>query len=132
MTIEQKRMAIAEVYPYKKWSDKVDNMSDNQVIGVYNSFLKSGKLGPKTATSQEFKTELRARKLEEWEKIKNGSPTQETIYGIFKQFDVHLCKGCGILVDEGETYCESCQDIIEAFGSMEAAMTEGLKDENIY
>lgn len=118
MTIEQKRMAIAEVYPYKKWSDKVDNMSDNQVIGVYNSFLKSGKLGPKL--SKPYSEKYPPKQISILEH-------SDVVGDVFKKFGIHFCKGCASVIDN-EGYCESCQDIIEAFGSMEAAMTEGLKE----
>jgi hypothetical protein len=42
MTTDEKRLAIARVYPGKKWEDKVMNMSESQVIAVYLSFEKCG------------------------------------------------------------------------------------------
>ncbi len=142
MSIEQMKIAIAEVYPYKKWSDKVDNMSDNQVIGVYRSFLKSGKLGPKCVkepnpmqihiydmSNYDMDGEaIRKENALDQLKTKIADLDQEKLKKAFDNFGIHFCKGCSVLVDEGETYCDSCKDIIEAFGDMETAMTEGLKD----
>jgi hypothetical protein len=42
MTTEEKRQAIARVYPWKSWEDKVSNMCESQVIAVYLAFEKNG------------------------------------------------------------------------------------------
>lgn len=47
MTVEQMRMAIADCYPGREWSRKVDNMSDGQVIAIYRKFESQGKLDPR-------------------------------------------------------------------------------------
>jgi len=47
MPIDQMRAAIAEVYSGNKWKRKVEKMYDDQVIAVYNSFLRSGKFDQK-------------------------------------------------------------------------------------
>lgn len=44
MSIEQMRAAITKVYPGKKWSRRVANMPDNQVLVIYNRLLNAGKL----------------------------------------------------------------------------------------
>lgn len=44
MSIEQMRAAIREVYPGKKWYDKVDRMKDDQVLVIYKRFLYQNKL----------------------------------------------------------------------------------------
>ena len=43
MSAQQMRAAIYEVYPGRKWKEKVLNMDDAQVIAVYYSFLEKGK-----------------------------------------------------------------------------------------
>jgi hypothetical protein len=49
LTTEEKRAAIARVYPTKSWQRKVANMEENQVIAIYLSFEKNGNFrrGPK-------------------------------------------------------------------------------------
>ena len=42
--VEVKREALRGVYPYPKWQDRVDKMSDNQVHTVYARFLAQKKL----------------------------------------------------------------------------------------
>lgn len=44
MTVEQMRHLLKIVYPSEKWYDKVDKMTDNQVIAVYNRMLEAGKI----------------------------------------------------------------------------------------
>ena len=43
MTTNEKRAAIARVYSSESWQQKVANMSDNQVIAIYQKFLADGK-----------------------------------------------------------------------------------------
>lgn len=43
MHINQMRKEIAKVYPGPKWKKRVENMPENQVLAVYNSFLKEGR-----------------------------------------------------------------------------------------
>ena len=50
MTVSQMRARITEVYAGKSWKQKVDNMSEGQVIAVYHSFLNSGKFNNKPQT----------------------------------------------------------------------------------
>ena len=47
MSPENMRSAISNVYTGKKWKEKVRNMSDNQVMAVYFSFMEKSKLNPK-------------------------------------------------------------------------------------
>lgn len=47
MPVEQMRAAILAVYPGKKWQKKVSKMYDDQVIAIYNSFLRTGKFDQK-------------------------------------------------------------------------------------
>lgn len=44
MTITQRRANLKTVYLSDKWSQKVDQMSDNQVIAIYNRLQGQGKL----------------------------------------------------------------------------------------
>lgn len=44
MSPQQQRLEIKKIYPGKNWSDKVDRMSDNQVIAVYLRLKGKGKL----------------------------------------------------------------------------------------
>lgn len=44
MTVEQMKRAIKIVYRSDKWWNKVDKMTDNQVIAVYNRMLEAGKI----------------------------------------------------------------------------------------
>lgn len=48
MTVLQMKNQISKVYDGQKWKDRVQRMSDNQVIAVYNSFLSSGKMNQKS------------------------------------------------------------------------------------
>lgn len=43
-TVGYMREKIREVYDTMNWRDKVDKMYDDQVIAVYYSMLRSGKL----------------------------------------------------------------------------------------
>lgn len=42
MTIRQMKDIIAAVYPGEDWSTKVEDMSDQQVVAVYNGFARRG------------------------------------------------------------------------------------------
>lgn len=42
MTTEEKRAAIARVYPTRSWEDKVSKTCESQVIAIYLSFEKNG------------------------------------------------------------------------------------------
>lgn len=42
MTHELMRMAIADAYPGDRWKVKCNAMPDNQVIAIYNHFLRDG------------------------------------------------------------------------------------------
>jgi hypothetical protein len=44
MKVEKKREALKGAYPGKKWADKVDDMSDDQVIALYLRFKGQGKV----------------------------------------------------------------------------------------
>ena len=52
MSVQQMRAAIYEVYPGRSWKEKVNNMSDAQVIAVYYSFLETGKFDRKPAAKE--------------------------------------------------------------------------------
>ena len=43
MTTNEKRAAIARVYSSESWQQKVKNMSDAQVVAIYQKFLANGK-----------------------------------------------------------------------------------------
>jgi hypothetical protein len=44
MKVEQMKRAIIDAYPYPEWKEKVlHNMSDEQVIAIYYSMLRSGR-----------------------------------------------------------------------------------------
>lgn len=56
MKIEHMRNMILDAYHSDTWKDKVKNMSNNQVIAIYNSFLKKDKFkGKKNDNEQEYK-----------------------------------------------------------------------------
>lgn len=56
MGIEYMRNMILDVYHSDTWKNKVKNMTNNQVIAIYNSFLKKGKFkGKKNDNKQEYK-----------------------------------------------------------------------------
>ena len=44
LTVGFMRQKIAEVYDTMNWRDKVSKMYDDQVIAIYYSLLRSGKL----------------------------------------------------------------------------------------
>jgi hypothetical protein len=44
MSIDNMRIAIATVYPGAKWFQRVKKMSDNQVLAIYQGFLRTKKL----------------------------------------------------------------------------------------
>lgn len=44
MKVEKKREALKSAYPGKKWADKVDDMSDDQVIATYLRLKSQGKV----------------------------------------------------------------------------------------
>jgi hypothetical protein len=44
MRLPQKRIAVRGAYSGKKWHDKVDAMSDEQIIAIYNRLKNQGVL----------------------------------------------------------------------------------------
>lgn len=44
MNVNQKREALKGAYSGKKWADKVDSMSDKQVIAMYLRLKNQGKV----------------------------------------------------------------------------------------
>lgn len=44
MSIEQKRVAVAKVYPFPRWAAKVKLMSDAQVHATYMRLMNAGKI----------------------------------------------------------------------------------------
>lgn len=44
MTVKQMRDKIIKVYDNKTWRDKVYKMPNNQVIALYYTFLRQGKI----------------------------------------------------------------------------------------
>lgn len=62
MSVDQMRAAIAEVYSGNKWKRKVDKMHNDQVIAVYNNFLKSGKFEQREPEKREKKKTRDSRK----------------------------------------------------------------------
>lgn len=43
MTTKQMRIQISDVYNTPTWRNKVDHMTDNQVIAIFHRFLKEDK-----------------------------------------------------------------------------------------
>lgn len=48
MSIEQMRVEIVKVYPGTKWRKRVERMPDDQVLAIYKSFERTGKLKRQT------------------------------------------------------------------------------------
>lgn len=48
MSIEQMRVEISKVYPGMKWRKRVQSMSDQQVLAIFKSFARNGKLEKRT------------------------------------------------------------------------------------
>lgn len=44
MTIANMRDWVKSAYPGQKWKDKVDKMPDNQIIPLYYSLIKQGRI----------------------------------------------------------------------------------------
>ena len=44
MTINNMREWVLSAYPGEKWAQKVKNMSDGQILAVYQSLVKQGKI----------------------------------------------------------------------------------------
>lgn len=44
MNIATARQAIADAYPRRTWREKVKKMSDNQVLAIYKSMERDGRL----------------------------------------------------------------------------------------
>lgn len=44
MNNQQKRTALKNAYPGKKWSDKVDKMDDQTVVAIYLRLKGQGKV----------------------------------------------------------------------------------------
>lgn len=42
MAIESLRLAIASAYPGERWRNRVALMPENQVVAIYNHFLRDG------------------------------------------------------------------------------------------
>lgn len=42
MAISNLRLAIASAYPGKRWKEKCETMPDNQVVAIYNHFVRDG------------------------------------------------------------------------------------------
>lgn len=40
--VKRMRTAIIDAYPGPKWESRVNAMADNQVIAIYNHFLRAG------------------------------------------------------------------------------------------
>ena len=47
MKICRMREAISDVYPGEAWKKRVDNMLDDQVLAIYNSFSERGMFNKK-------------------------------------------------------------------------------------
>ena len=60
-TLEQMRIEISNVYPNTTWENKVKRMADNQVIAIYNKFLKDGKLVKKRESHRKGQREEQLR-----------------------------------------------------------------------
>lgn len=44
MTIDEMRKAVKDAYQWKLWREKVDRMSDKQVVAVYNRLKAQNKV----------------------------------------------------------------------------------------
>ena len=42
MTYQNMRQAISTVYPGDRWRNRLMSMPDNQVVAIYNHFLRDG------------------------------------------------------------------------------------------
>lgn len=42
--IDNKRMSVAAVYPNETWAEKVNDMTDEQIIAIFLYFKRTGKL----------------------------------------------------------------------------------------
>ena len=42
MSVEQMKEELCNLYPGKKWKDRVDRMSDKQAIAIYYRCLENG------------------------------------------------------------------------------------------
>lgn len=44
MTVDEKRKAVKDAYPWSSWSDRVDRMSDDQLCAIYDRLKKQNKV----------------------------------------------------------------------------------------
>ena len=66
LSLLQKKKAVANSYPGISWKHKVYyEMSDKQVVAIYNSLKKYGKLGKKKDEHYEYEQIM----LEDWIKV---------------------------------------------------------------
>lgn len=85
MELWRMREEIAKVYSSQSWKQRVDRMSENQVIAVYHSFLEQGKF--------EKARRERTRKLNEKQnavtvKIDDPAPHQLTFEEVLQCSEV--------------------------------------------
>jgi hypothetical protein len=71
MTIIQMKEAIIAAYPSDSWQAKVEAMSDNQIIAVYNQLLSTGKL-------DEQREKNKRAALDRWYCTRGKKPAQKS------------------------------------------------------
>ena len=76
MTAAQMRCAIYDAYPGDSWHEKVNNMSDNQVVAVYMRFLAKGQFSP----TKELEDKIIEAALEEQRTFKPLVGEQLTLF----------------------------------------------------
>ncbi len=63
MKIEVMRREISNVYSGEKWKKRVKNMPENQVLAVYNSFVKTDRFEKQKEKEKEQKKEPEYKQL---------------------------------------------------------------------
>lgn len=69
MTVPNMRDAISTVYPYPKWTERVKNMPDRQVIAIYHKFMNEGKFNQSKEAIEKLEFET-AIQLSIWDILK--------------------------------------------------------------
>ena len=55
ITAKQARNEVANIYPWKRWKQKISKMSDNQILAMHFKMLKQGKFSKiKNKEEEEF------------------------------------------------------------------------------
>lgn len=54
ISIDEMREEVIRAYPGDIWREKTNAMSDSQVIAIYNSIVRTGRLGKKKSARQVY------------------------------------------------------------------------------